>query len=610
MSNAIRVTVEGDASGLVEALREGETSLEDFEAQAEETGGRASSTADEIQKLGGNAKQASHLFIDLTTEVGRADYEKLMNDVNKAGNSLKGLGDDAKDAGSDIEVASKKTGPLEKGIFGISKGLIGLATAYAGGRAIKGFIDDAVGAAVAAGVAAPEVERLETAWSKLKLASGTIILEISAPFIDDISRDIQQVSLMMANTQELASAGLKRLTEEQRRAFLQTKEFSETGLVWFTDMEGNFLAQADAIDIWSDIADEGFGGFVEGAEGAKDAIEGILDSQKRWTQADADRFAGQRLIDQNLADLEALEEITRANEEAAKAAEQAYSDFFSSITEGITGETLSLLEGLKFEDLGGDEIIAMLENIKRAFEAGAITREEATAFFGLQFVEEEAFKVIQGIQNEWEASLSIAAALDIDPSVAREMVRKFLDGIDLISSEDLFAAMGLDEEGLEIPVVFQDAGELKPEIEGIIDDLLEGFQDAGEFKPEVETSEIDEAKKLTEEFKRELDKLDGTTVSVKVLMEFIETGAPSPSGTKSPGGAQAAGGGAFAGVPVVVGDAGRPELFTPGSSGSIAPIGAGSNINNKFNQVFAAPINITIQGGDESSLGAILAEPL
>ena len=58
MSNAIRVTLEGDPEGLVQALRDGETALEDFEETASET-------ADDLQSLGTISSQTKDSLLGL-----------------------------------------------------------------------------------------------------------------------------------------------------------------------------------------------------------------------------------------------------------------------------------------------------------------------------------------------------------------------------------------------------------------------------------------------------------------------------------------------------------------------------------------------------------------
>lgn len=393
---------------------------------------------------------------------------------------VKKAADAAKQLAKEQSLATKGGKAFLQGLSGMTKGLIGVTIAFAVGKTIKDFVSDSIAAAKAAGAASAEFSELAKQTARLKVGFGKNIVGEGGglSFLARMAKGIaDSFELADKSASQLAAVGI---TKERVTVF--TEEAPVTGLEStkevFKDMEGNILSSTEAMDLLGrEIEDTNRAARLLG-----EATKGYREAFQDIDLSDAENAS---LI------MEKIERDTRQSEQAAKDAQAAYNEFFRDLKEGLGGETLALLTGIEFEALGGDEIIATREAIKRAMEqVGGIDRETAKKFLGLQFAEEEGFKVIQGLQTAWQAAMNVFKSPTFTGTFedAEKLVDAFLEGVDLINEADIEASLDASElisgnriaQDLINKLNFIDNMEVSPDIDmGVDFDPLAGGGSGG-----------------------------------------------------------------------------------------------------------------------------------
>lgn len=513
MSDVV-LTVEVQTENL-EAIQEAEKGIKDVGDSAR----KAAPGIDEAGKSLGDFMAKFDKARDIL-KGGSKDIQLSSKQIQKALDfaegkvSLEKLTGATKKAADQTKAASKEMGVFGKSAEGVIKGLVGIATAYAGGRFLLGIAKDSIEAArgsdnLLAGLAKTKdavasLEAVEKAVSDLKTSLGTELIIAAEPVTSGFAKRFQDAAdglRLMREQAALIDAGV--ISDMDARLFnlLGTEKDFEIAL----ELVNQRLEENP--ELMEEIR-----GSAEGTETAvSDLTDGFLalaNAQELFTPVDAAKLA-------DLRTFEAVEEAARADEEALRDAEQAFDDFFDAIKQGLTGETLDILTGLQFEDLGGDEILEMQNAIKVAFEAGAITREQARELFGLQFIEEEALKVAQGLQTAFAAEGVIKDAADLfgfSPEEAKQFLEDALSGVDILADVDLQAAVA----------------ENLPEIETAASRLAEAMASAaGPIAVDIQDEPLVAAGKKADELLITLEKIGSQKFKtvVDVIVKITEAGA-------------------------------------------------------------------------------------
>ena len=416
--------------------------------------------AEGIESLSSPLEGLTADFIELNPELvkNKKDLADLLNVIGRGGQNLDAFGDEAKEAGDAVgdmgkkmETASSKTGGLEKGLKGIGKGLLGIATVYAGGRWLTKMTKDSLDSARVAGVAAKGFDSWDDAVDRLSVSFGTLVIgkggDETAGFFARIADGLAGVfEIATLTNEELDKLGVER----------------GRGTTYVIDIEtGDILDANDLLERQAEL----LGGVSDRAGELADKFA-QLESQSPFTSA-AEAIKLRTIIP----------DISGQMAEEIEQSERLLNAFFADLTEGITDETRNILIGIEFEALGGDEILETFRLIQEGFATGALTREQARQFFGLQFAEEEGFKVIQGLQTRLDAIEEVADVLGLEQATI--LIDDFLAGADLISQLEVQAAIDTS-------------------------DLLTGI-------------------KQSDLLLEKLDMINGKTVKAKVLVDLIPT---------------------------------------------------------------------------------------
>ena len=557
---------------LADGFTEGNESLGDFMAKFDK--------AVDILK-GGNKE------IKLTSK----QIEKAL-DFSKGAASLRELAEAAKDPqkalkelGFVTKEAAKKQKELDKAnksnigsLKQLAKGVLGVATAYAAGRAVVRFISQSVEVAREAGVEAAALDQLESSWQKLKRLSGEIIINVTAGPVEDVVETIDKtnaaIELLKLNAKQLAAAGIIRtaaITQEQI-------DLSPTGR---SEAISSFSAYADAVTLVGlssveaeEMVSAYFQAIADGAAAAQEGIDANSQFADKLLQTAAQGDGVTSLADA-IKRRTIIPDISGQIEKELAESARAFDAFFAEIAEGFTGEAEAILIGLEFEDLGGDEIITMMDRIKVAFEAGKISREEFRELMGFVFAAEEATKVAQGIQTALEAGIKIDELLDLPPGEGAKLVEAWLAG-----GVDIGKLLG---EALEIP-------ELTDDMQRLIDKLDAADK---EIVTNIDKTTITEADTEAGKLLEILEEIDGSTFKAVVEIELRIRESDSSSGPGKEPEKGLAEGGMFR----VAGTGGIDStqvsfMGTPGETILAIPPGNTTNNTNTFGDVFPQSLDL------------------
>ena len=413
--------------------------------------------SESTQKWGSEYERANKSLADFMNRFDAA--RKVTDDMDKimahAEGTIDIFAETTAEATKRMEEARKATAGWRGQLTGTAKGLLGIATVYAGGRWLAGLVKDSLASARAAGVAAEGFDDWDDAVDRLGVSFGTLALGKGG---DETAGFFARIADGLAGVFEIATLTNEELDElgvERGR-----------GTSYVIDIEtGDILDANDLLERQAEL----LGRVSVRSEELTDKLAQLA-SQTPFTSAeDATKL---RTI---------IPDISGQMAEELEESERLFANFISGLIEGFGGETVNLLEGLRFEAAGGDELLAIREQIKRAlFPADGkplITPEEAETLLGNLRVEELALEVELGLIGEAEAVKGIADALQVPISEAQILLNTFQGGIDLISLTT-------------------------------VDDY-------------IGTKAMEAALAKADQFEKKLDAIHNTTVDVKVLVDFV-----------------------------------------------------------------------------------------
>jgi len=464
--------------------------------------------ADSVESAGKEVAGFSNELDKSSGKLSKSVKDELLGPLKKMQAETAELKKKAIDLSKGLNTTGKAAAGAGKGFGSLAKVAVTLGVAIGGAALVGGLVKfgkASIDAARDAGHGAVMFSQLEKATDRLKVAVG-------AGFVAAVESSGQSLARWLDNLAEAveAESALIKATKEGEIAF-SAQAAAIINAVFFGE---------DLVDMARNLGVE-FENASDGISVTTDALDDYVDQFIRLKGLDKSGLVDLQLL------IEARDDLL--DKEKADAAAKAYKNFFDSIKQGITGEAESLLVGLKFEDLGGDEILNTLQTIKNAFEKGAITRDEFRKFMGLQFAEEEAMKVAQGMQSAFEAAINVADILGITPEEARKLIDDALAGVDLVSDADVQLAT--------------DAAAIKA-----WQDDVQALLDGKEFEatPKVESPTLRESGEMLQRFLEDLDTADNFIAEVVVHTTYTSTGTPpntsSTTGTEStkPGAAHGA----------------------------------------------------------------------
>jgi len=348
-----------------------------------------------------------------------------------------------------------------------------------------------------------------------------------------------------------------------------------------------------AIEEWAPLVEDAAGYSEHAAQSAEDhawAVERQVRMADRSTTAWAgynDVMRGTGVVVEELA--ETTEEATeRINEAAA----QAIADFQKTLSQptdieldlriadiGISGDISGFIDELLYVEAGGDEVGRAVRQIKQAILDEKITSEEGREFLGEAFIIDQQTLVDANQQSAKEAAENIAEEFGIsfNEAVAAmgdvESIENLLSGVEALKNipEKLAERTQMLELAEGISLTGINAGEAYPMIDELAGSSEQLATDAGE------------ATGKTWGLVSAIGALESKDITISVT---FETHGEIPSFGGGGGNAyefKQHGGPVSAGGAYVVGEAG-PELFVPGSSGSVVP-------NDKMGGAFVQIIN-------------------